>query len=317
MTRWFSLLLIGLTLGLSGCAGTFETPNHPNTIGTDTTAYTFIAYQQDLKTYHDEIRLHDYDGATVQRDMMVYNILTDIDWNYGIYKGKLHSGRGEIATVGDAASLGLSAAATVVGGAELKAILAATDTGLKGLNSSYDKNLFAQQTTEILVTSMDALRKTQKTQIIQNITQMNAAKYPFEAARDDLAELFLMGTREAGLAALSADAGKKSVDAQTAAQAANDERISAANLAPHASAQSTQMMQAVRNKIYTLSNDPVNGLKEAKRILGNLGETLPDTATLNDAIGRLNSYTKDAYDSSRPPTSSLDKLQNLYNAMFK
>ena len=70
-------------------------------------------------------------------------------------------------------------------------------------------------------------------------------------------------------------------------------------------------------KIASIQNDPVNGLKEAKRILGKLGETLADTATLSDAVVRLKSYKAEAYKASLPPTSSFDKLQTLYNAMFK
>jgi hypothetical protein len=219
--------------------------------------------------------------------------------------------------VSDAASLGLSAAATVVGGAEIKSILSVTDTALKGLTSSYNKNLYAEQTTEVLITSMDALHKAKQTDIINNLTKMDASKYPFEAAKLDLTQLFLLGTREAGLCALSADAGKKAADAQAAADQANSDRVVAAQLAPIATSDLVSKMRAIQQKIIDVRNDNVNGLKDGLRILANLKISAPAGASLDDVVKLLIQQQTDAYNAYKASAAKdSSKITTFYNAIF-
>ena len=226
---WKLLGLIGALGGLSACSSvtTFEQPDlpatmnpendSPNKAGTAVTYYSLGEYQQDLTAYNsaEGVDKPNENRAKYLRNKMMSQILADIDYSYGQYKGKVHLGRATGETVTDAMSLGLTGAATVAGGPALKSILAAADTALKGTVNSYQKNLYAEKTTEILVASMDALHQAKETQIIKNMS-LSTTDYPFGLARVDLIELFYSSTREAALCDLEKEAGKKAADAENA-----------------------------------------------------------------------------------------------------
>lgn len=290
-----------------GCAS-FEKPEPSPTIGTEANCYSIEDFNSDYAAYNAAmgvlvstpssattnstypaplvtngsaatitiVRPADYALARILRDRMINKIMTDIDTNYGEYKGHLHTGRAGIQTAGDAASLGLSAAATVAGGSALKAILAAADTGLKGVTKSYDTNFFAQQTTEILVTRMDALHQAKKTDIRTKMAGLDVTKYGFEEAKDDLTELFYVGTREAALVALAADAGQKKVEAQAASDAATTNRVDMAQFATPTTADQFNMVKATRAKLEALYAGPETALVQtATKILTDFNGAAP------------------------------------------
>jgi hypothetical protein len=87
-----------------------------------------------------------------------------VDQNYYSFENRFYGTQATFSTVSDAANLGLTAASSVIGTAELKSILSATATGATGFKTSVEKNFFDQQSRAAVVSKMRALRATQLSQ---------------------------------------------------------------------------------------------------------------------------------------------------------
>lgn len=154
------------------------------------------------------------------------DILNDLMWladdYYGQLTNQLHNNNAWRQTLFDAAKLGLSAAGSVAGDAELKAILAATSTGIQGLNTSIDKNFYAQQSVDAIIAAMDSQRADDKKLLVTGMGQFadQSPAYPLSQGLLDAQKYALDSTLTHALIALS----------QKAAAAANTSRTELTSL---------------------------------------------------------------------------------------
>jgi hypothetical protein len=304
--------IFALALLCGGCTGTFEQPEQPARLQPVNNYYPASDYENDLKSYNDDVLAGTVDSlkkAKLLRDKMATSIAADIDYNYGEYKGKVHVYRAGINTVTDAASLGLTAAVTVVGGSALKSILGAADTALKGTTQSYNNNFYEQKATEILVNSMDAIRTAKETEIIKNLA-LPVDQYSFGEAKMDLIKLFFLGTREAGLSALEADAGKKSTDATADAAKVAQEKVDQASLFRFTpSDEQTNMASDIRQRINSISAGGDDNLNKGIAILKRAKITPTDASSLTAVVSDLNKLAAQA-------NSDVSKLPAIHSYFY-
>jgi hypothetical protein len=163
------------------------------------------------------------DAKKLARNDILNDLLWLADDYYGQLTNQLHTNNAWRETLFDAAKLGLSAAGSVAGGTELKAILAATSTGVQGLNTSIDKNFYAQQSVEAIIAAMDSQRAEDKKLLVTGMTQLadqNASPYPLSQGLVDVQKYALDSTLTHALIALS----------QKAAAAANKSTLELSNM---------------------------------------------------------------------------------------
>ncbi len=142
----------------------------------------------------------DYRDRVVCCRMRVIDLLFT-DYEQQLYK--LHN----IGTIaGDFAVLGLTAAGSVAGSAETKAILSAIAAGVTGAKLSVDKNLYYQQTMPIIFQHMENLRKTQRQMIFANLKK-SASDYPLPQAMSDVDFYYKLGTLPAAIVDISKTVG--------------------------------------------------------------------------------------------------------------
>jgi hypothetical protein len=99
-----------------------------------------------------------------RRNQILTELIYLVDQNYYSFENRFYGTQATFSTVSDAANLGLTAASSVIGTAELKSILSATATGATGFKTSVEKNFFDQQSRAAVVSKMRALRATQLSQ---------------------------------------------------------------------------------------------------------------------------------------------------------
>jgi hypothetical protein len=159
-----------------------------------------------------------YDKASGESKKQARNdILNDLMWladdYYGQLTSELRNNNAWRQTLFDAAKLGLGAAGSVVGDAELKAILAATGTAVQGLNTSIDKNFYAQQSVEAIVAAMDSQRAEDKKLVVAGMAQFadQTPTYPLSQGLLDVQKYALDTTLTHALIALSQKAAAAAV----------------------------------------------------------------------------------------------------------
>lgn len=175
--------------------------------------YSLTAFDADLASYNTAVANGQMEVAKTKRNQIVFRIMAQIDAAYGAYELDLSTRRAGIQTSGDAAQLGLTAAATVVGTTEVKDILSATSTALQGTRLSFDKNFFEEKTTESLISQMRASRKTLQAQILLSLSTRDVNSYPLAAAWIDVINYYYAGTVPSALVDIASKAGNDAVNA--------------------------------------------------------------------------------------------------------
>ena len=130
------------------------------------------------------------DRAKYFRNKVVDTFTGDIDHVYGEYTNALYVGRGFQAVEADFVNLGLTAATAISLVTRTKTILAALATGAAGVNLSFDKNFFGQQTFAALAIAMQARRDQARSSIYKN-ELLSVTDYTLAAARRGSYFLFL------------------------------------------------------------------------------------------------------------------------------
>ena len=121
-----------------------------------------------------------------------------IDVNYQQQEGRLYARKAYADFGAKAATLGLSAAGTVVGGTALPALLAATTGALTGTVTAFNSSVLQEQTILAITTNMRKLRAEKLTEI--RISMMDSIDdYPIEEALVDLVAYYKSGTFVAAL----------------------------------------------------------------------------------------------------------------------
>jgi hypothetical protein len=159
--------------------------------------------------------------ANEARNEMLWSIISNVDYSYYYFESRFASGRAGIKTVSDMAQLGMSAAATALGGS---AILSAATTALAGSELSADKNFLNETATANLFIQMDALRAKQLA-VIQQKMLLDSTSYSFEEAYRDALAYFAAGTIPAAEAGIAEAAGVEKNQADVEADAATQARI--------------------------------------------------------------------------------------------
>jgi hypothetical protein len=175
--------------------------------------YSSSSLDADVAAYHASIANHALDIAKTQRNQIVFRITAQIDAAYGAFELNLSTRRAGLQTGGDAAQLGLSAAATLVGASDIKDILSATSTAFQGTRLSVDKNFFEQKTTESLISQMRASRKNLQAQILLSLSSRDVNSYPLESAWGDVVNYYYAGTIPSALVDIAGKAGNDAVKA--------------------------------------------------------------------------------------------------------
>ncbi len=216
--------------------------------------------------------------------------MAQIEAAYSKFESKTLTSRAGLQTAGDAAQLGVTAAATVVGATGIKDILDATLTALQGTRLSIDKNFFAEKTTEALISQMRASRKTQQAAILQSLAKRDATEYPLEACWTDLIRYYHAGTLPSALVEIASKAGSDDVKAdQTLASVVSSLTESAVNI------------RTVRDSLeqgIASSNPTVSAasLATLKQILSALNLPMQDSTPPADLLQELTDYMASAVD---------------------
>ncbi len=216
--RYKFLITLALLCGISsaGCLAKIDKPRLPQTLNRDKEGifYSLTDFMADYKDYKTAYKAQNLVEAQHLRNYMANRIKVDIEMNYSAYETQVFFDRANTTVGADFLELGLGVATALSNPARVKTVLSTVATGFQGLRLSYDKNLFREKTTEIIITKMQASRTRVKNQIITGM--MNSVEdYSFEQAWADLTVFFYAGTLQGGLQALARDAGKDAADQVT------------------------------------------------------------------------------------------------------
>jgi hypothetical protein len=164
------------------------------------------------------------DGQQSARNQILNDLMTLIDSNYHQFEDNLRGDKATQELGADIATLGLTAASTVVGGAETKTILSAIATGVVGVNSSIDKEVFQNNTVQALQLQMRAARSAVETKLINGMKQ-EIKDYPLQYGIRDIVAYYYAGSLNDALLGLVQNS---SIDAQTSQTNATSARAAGA-----------------------------------------------------------------------------------------
>ncbi len=303
--RGFKVLAILLaTFSLVSTIGCLRAaPKMPSIIASPPDIYyTAADLKTDVDSYRASVKAAKTDDAKTERNQIVYRVLAQLDAAYGQFEITLTTTRAGYETAGAAANLGLTAAATVVGATDIKDILTATSTAFQGTQVSFDKNFFAQQTTQALVSQMRASRKTLQAQIIQSLTTKDVISYPLEAAWTDIIGYYYAGTLPSALVSVASKSGSDDVKADQTL--VNAKALTAFTPAQAQSAITIRSAYTQISQQLKSSDTAASATATLKKILTTAGVNFSSTASSSDLLTSLQNAMADA--ASDP--SLLDKL---------
>jgi hypothetical protein len=190
-------MLLLLSISVSGCvtvsAGPDRIFNSTNTFDDKTkNLYAFVP---------------DYTADVGTRNTFIGARMYAIDVEYNTYYEHLLKERqlGESAL--DASLLGLTAATTIVHGESVKTVLAALSTGVAGVKTDIDQDIYMAQTLQILMNAMDGQRLAIRNRIDGNM-KLKAADYTAWRALTDLDDYYRAGTLAGALSYLASTTGE-------------------------------------------------------------------------------------------------------------
>ncbi len=282
-----------LSMGGTGCLRV--APKMPANLASPAPiTYSKTSFDTDVASYRSLLAAGKLDAAKAQRNQIIYRVIAQIDAAYGGFEMNLSTRRAGIQTGGDAAQLGLSAAATVVGATEVKDILSATSTALEGTRLSFDKNFFEQKTTESLISQMRASRETLQAQILKSLSTRDVTSYPLEAAWIDVVNYYYAGTIPSALVDIASKAGSDAVAANQHLQAVVKE------LTP-ATPEQAQQAVSIRSEFQNLNTALASG----------------DAGKVQAATDTLKKILTGAQISFDPTASGTALLSDLRQAMIQ
>lgn len=180
---------------LVGCGGTLS--------GAPEKLFDAKSELNDLRAYYGADLVNEYrsaDGTKKRslRNSIILGRMYAIDVAYGEYEKRLTTERQKIPFLATTTSIALSGTGILVGGEAVKSILAAVDTGLKGVRESYDKEVLLDKTIELLQQTMRANRNRVRSEIIVNLA-LPDDRYPLELAFSDIESYRAAGTLSSGI----------------------------------------------------------------------------------------------------------------------
>ena len=154
--------------------------------------------------------------AQAARNNIAWGLMGLMDDLYNVYSANLYSGKGALAVAGESANLGLSTAVAIASRTAAKTLFGALGTAVTGINLSIDKNVFSQQTYQIIALAMETRRTAIFTEISDGLAKKTILEYPLPAVKRDLVLYLYAGSLPGGLQEIQKEAG--------AASAATDSR---------------------------------------------------------------------------------------------
>ena len=162
--------------------------------------------------YNHLVSVGQTNEARIERNQILSELIFIIEAESGNYERNLRLQKTGFDLFSDFAQLGLTGAATVVGGADTKSILAAIATGLKGSELAMNKRVFQDQAVEAIASQIRANQNSRKARIIEAMT-LSVELYPLELGLADIVQLYYDGTITRAMQGLVADARIKETNA--------------------------------------------------------------------------------------------------------
>jgi hypothetical protein len=154
-------------------------------------------------------------AKVAQRNRLLYDFVWGIDRNYEKFEVEFYAGKASWDIAGDLVQIGLSGAGVLSSAERVKTVLAAAATMASGTKASIDDRWINNETRQVIVSEMQALRSTQLGVIQQGMAQPLAA-YPLEAGIRDVQAYFTAGTVVSALQAISTNASSQAAQAKAA-----------------------------------------------------------------------------------------------------
>jgi hypothetical protein len=223
VARLFPSLITVAAVLLNGCAShdvSYLRPKLPPNDARVTSLVAFYSQEEKVAAFYqagiDSARVADSSGNVItqytygsmeaRRNKIIYDLIFIINDYYDRYELSRYATVAGIGFAGDVATLGLDTAATAVGGAGLKTLLAAISTGVGGTKIAAQRDFLQNQNVGLLVQKMRQLRG-EVFQRLQSRLHDPVEAYPLEAALVDLQDYFHAGTLIGAIQALSNETG--------------------------------------------------------------------------------------------------------------
>jgi len=182
--------LVLLTIGMSpfGCANQ-----------QDRVAEAFNTRRNSLITrfgpdgQYDQLYNAASEGDRGARDRLVWLCVELVDTNYDVIRKGLYGRTSWADFASSTVVLGINAAGTVTGDAELKAILHAVSGAVEGTSAAFAKSILQNQGIPAVLAQMESGRAAKLLVITAGLTK-NIHDYPVGAAIHDVAEYYKAGT---------------------------------------------------------------------------------------------------------------------------
>jgi len=153
------------------------------------------------------------EAARKSRNNFVEKTTLIIDANYAEFINALAQGRSEGNFIADLIELSTSAVIGVVDNVDALQVLGVTLTAFRGARNSFDLNFYQQQTTPILINTMDDTRNRVYTIILQK-KERGIEQYSLNEAMKDIVNYYNSGTLVRAFAELSKKAALASVESE-------------------------------------------------------------------------------------------------------
>jgi hypothetical protein len=158
------------------------------------------------------------------RNDVLNNLKAIVDYNYYDFEDGLRVDDTVKNTTADIVTLCLTAASTAAGAKEVKTILSAIATGVVGVNTSFDKNVFQSNTVQALQLEMRTLRSGIETDINHGMNDTDA-NYPLSQGIQDIIRYYYAGSLTDSLLGLVSATGTASTTTAKAADKARTETV--------------------------------------------------------------------------------------------
>jgi hypothetical protein len=190
-----------------------------------------LPYVYSQKDYDSDIAAYNANAPAIMDDAkqrLAQAARNDIAWGlmglmddlYNVYSAHLYSGKGALSVAGDTANLGLTTAVAIAGGTAAKTLFGALGTAITGISLSVDKNVFAQQTYQVIALAMETRRTAIYTEISDGLAKKTVLEYPLTAVKRDLVLYLYAGSLPGGLQEIQKEAGAASAATDSQAKPA-------------------------------------------------------------------------------------------------
>ena len=190
-----------------------------------------LPYIYSQKDYDNDVAAYDANApiitddakqklAQAARNNIAWGLMGLMDDLYNVYSAHLYSGKGALAVSGDVANVGLTTAVAIATRTAAKTLFGALGTAVTGINLSVNKNVFAQQTYQVIALAMETRRTAIYTEISDGLAKKTVLQYPLAAVKRDLVLYLYAGSLPGGLQEIQKEAGAASAATDSQARPA-------------------------------------------------------------------------------------------------